>query len=198
MVKAPRKKTPARKSRGGMLIGVFIGLVLGVVLCAAVMFYINGSALPLHIREATPAPGGTGAEPAALPGKPGDKASTKPRFDFYDMLPGGQTATPAEQRDNAAALPGLAAPTTADLPPPAPAANEGLSLQAGAFSSEQEADNLRARLALMGLESSVFTFTAPGRNTLYRVRLGPYASVDEMKKVRSDLAQNGIDASIVR
>ena len=78
----------------------------------------------------------------------------------------------------------------------APAAR--LILQAGAFSSEEEADNLRARLALIGLESSVQKGTVAGKGTLYRVRLGPFASAEDMQRTRAELAQNGIEATVVR
>lgn len=194
MAKAPQKKSPARKSRGGTLVGVFIGLVLGVVLCAGVMWYINGSSLPLQLRENGPASAAPPADPAPLPGKPGEKAA-KPRFDFYDMLPNGQTAAPSPAEAPVAAPPPVVPAAPAELPAAEPSA---LGLQAGAFSSEEDADNLRARLALMGLESSVQKHVVAGKGTWYRVRLGPFATVDEMQKVRSDLAQNGIDASIVR
>lgn len=197
MAKAAQKKTPARKHRGGTVVGIFIGLVLGVVLCAGVMWYINGSALPLQLREAAPAAAAPGSEPVALPGKPGDKPPVKPRFDFYEILPGNQSAQPAPAR-----TPPAAAPTPPEGGPavaPAPAATpESLVLQAGAFSSEEEADNLRARLALMGLESNVQTLAVAGKGTLYRVRLGPFASPDDMSRVRAELAQNGIDTSLVR
>ena len=63
---------------------------------------------------------------------------------------------------------------------------------------KNEADNLRARLALMGLESNVQTHAVAGKGTLYRVRLGPFASPDDMSRVRAELAQNGIDTSLVR
>jgi cell division protein FtsN len=199
MVKAAQKKAPARKHRGGTLVGMFIGLVLGVVLCAGVMWYINGSALPLQMREAAPPPAAAGNEPVALPGKPGDKPPAKPRFDFYEILPGGQSAEPAPTRTPPAAAPILPedspVPATAPVPAVAP---ESLVLQAGAFSSEEEADNLRARLALMGLESNVQTHAVAGKGTLYRVRLGPFASPEDMSRVRADLAQNGIDTSLVR
>lgn len=188
MAKAAQKKAPAHKHRGGTLVGIFIGLVLGVVLCAGVMWYINGSALPLQLREAAPTAAASGDEPAALPGKPGDKPPAKPRFDFYEILPGSQSArsSPTPPDDGAA-------------PAPAPAAvPESLILQAGAFSSEEEADNLRARLALMGLESIVQTHAVAGKATLYRVRLGPFASPGDMSRVRSELAQNGIETSLVR
>jgi hypothetical protein len=54
MVKTLRKEGPRPQHRGGTLVGVFIGLVLGVLLCAGVMWYINGSSLPLQVREAAP------------------------------------------------------------------------------------------------------------------------------------------------
>lgn len=187
MAKAPAKKTSARKSRGGTVVGIFIGLVLGVVLSAGVMWYINGSSLPLQVRGSAPPP--APAEPAALPGKPGDKAPAKPRFDFYETLPGNTPAPAAAPEAKPAAVP----EQPAAAQPPA-----SLVLQAGAFSSEEEADNLRARLALIGLESAVQKGTVPGKGTLYRVRLGPFASAEDMQRVRAELAQNGIDASIVR
>jgi hypothetical protein len=84
---------------------VFIGLVLGVLLCAGVMWYINGSSLPLQLREAAPPAAAVGDEPAALPGKPGDKAQVKPRFDFYETLPGRQAPqTATETAPDAAAV----------------------------------------------------------------------------------------------
>lgn len=194
MAKAPQKKSSPRKSGGGTLIGLFIGLVLGVVLSAGVMWYINGSSLPLQIRQNATPPTQAPAEPAPLPGKPGDKAPEKPRFDFYDMLPGdAKTPGPAgDAQQGAGSAPAAVAPP----PPETPAAK--LVLQAGAFSSEADADNLRARLALIGVESTVQKGDVAGKGTLYRVRLGPFASVEDMQRVRADLAQNGIDASVIR
>jgi cell division protein FtsN len=197
MARTAQKKAPARnKHRGGTVMGIFIGLVLGVVLCAGVMWYINGSSLPLQLREAAPPPAAAGGDPVALPGKPGDKPSARPRFDFYEILPGGQTSPAAPS-----STPPVAAP--AETPPPVTAAPpavapEALVLQAGAFSSEDDADNLRARLALIGLESTVQTHTVAGKGTLYRVRLGPFASPEDMSRVRADLAQNGIETTLVR
>lgn len=193
MAKAPRKKVPARSNRGSTLVGVFIGLVLGVLLCAGVMWYINGSSLPLRVRDVVPPAAPVGSEPEALPGKPGDKVRVKPRFDFYETLPGKQAWQPATE-----AVPDAAViePPPAVKPPGAVPAS--FILQAGAFSSAEEADNLRARLALMGLESSVQLHAVAGKDTLYRVRLGPFATMDDLKRVRAELAENGIEAAVVR
>ncbi|WP_018230951.1 SPOR domain-containing protein [Methyloversatilis universalis] len=199
MAKAPQKKASPRNNRGGTVVGIFIGLVLGVVLSAGVMWYIHGSSLPLQVRENAPAPGHAPAQPAALPGKPGDKAAVPApaeakRFDFYDLLP-GNAQTPGSDKPAAEAAP---APAPAAAAPAADTPAAKLILQAGAFSSEEEADNLRARLALIGLESGVQKVTVAGKGTLYRVRLGPFASAEDMQRTRAELAQNGIEASVVR
>jgi cell division protein FtsN len=183
-----------RKQGGGTILGLFIGLVVGVIAAAGVVWYLNKTPLPFQAKvgkpaaekngEAKPEPGKPAAAPQALPGKPGDKVQEKPRFEFYKILPGAEEPVP-----QAAPKPAAAAP--------APAA-EALFLQAGAFQKPADADNLKARLALMGVEASVQQVTLPEKGVMHRVRIGPYANPDEMAKARTLLAQNGIQASVVR
>ena len=71
-------------------------------------------------------------------------------------------------------------------------------IQAGSFQNPADADNQKARLAILGFESSVEPTNLPDKGTWYRVRLGPYTKVEEMNRVRQALAQNGIDASLVK
>ena len=70
-------------------------------------------------------------------------------------------------------------------------------LQAGAFKSPDEADAMRARLALLGLDARIFPIDQGGQ-TLYRVRLGPYGQIDEINRTRKLLAENSIEAQVVR
>ncbi|MGE5665351.1 MAG: SPOR domain-containing protein, partial [Betaproteobacteria bacterium] len=107
--------------------------------------------------------------------------------------------------------PVASAPSTA-LPPPEPATalsptdaetqaalDEGsrFLLQAGAFKTAEDADAMRARLALLGLDAKVFP-REEGGTTLYRVRLGPYGSLEEINRVRKALSDNAIDSQLVR
>ena len=78
---ASKARSPQKNNRGGTLLGVFIGLVVGVLIAFGVVWYLNKSPLPfLNKYEGAPktekeAPGtaGTAAQaPAPLPGKPGD------------------------------------------------------------------------------------------------------------------------------
>jgi cell division protein FtsN len=176
------------KSGGGTLVGIFIGLVIGVVGAAGVVWYLNKTPLPFQEKGTKPQtekpaePPTPGAAPAPLPGKPGDKVPEKPRFEFYKILPGTEEAAPAPRPETKAE----------------PSAGEALYLQAGAFQSPADADNLKARLALMGVEASVQQVTVPEKGLLHRVRIGPYRSPEDMSKVRTQLAQNGIQATVVR
>jgi cell division protein FtsN len=195
-----RASARSRSGWGGTLLGVLIGLVLGALVALAVAWYFTRTPLPFQRPTApaaealrppeaaaakAPAPGQV-ATPAPLPGKPGDKPLERPRYDFYKILPEG------EQRADAPAA-----------PPPEPAAGaeeapEAVFLQAGSFMKEEQADNLKAKLALIGVEAGVYPATIPDKGILHRVRIGPFSKPEEMSRVRALLAENGVQAKVVK
>ena len=61
-----------------------------------------------------------------------------------------------------------------------------------------DADNLRARLAMLGFEANVLEVEVPDKGTMHRVRVGPYAHAEEMNRARNQLSQNGVPATVVR
>jgi len=206
----PRKTQPAKKkSAGGTLIGMFIGLVLGVGLAAGVVWYLNKSPLPFvekaqHPHKGEESAGGQAKnaqppQPLALPGKPGDPVPEK-RFQFYDILPGKVDAVP-DKAEKPADKP--AAKDEAKQAKEEPKKDEvkesktPLFLQVGSFSTAQDADNQKAKLAFMGHEAVVQQVMIQDR-TLYRVRVGPYTRIDELNKVRAELAKSGIDAQFAK
>jgi cell division protein FtsN len=65
-------------------------------------------------------------------------------------------------------------------------------VQAGSFPNEDDAEKLKAKLALLGLEAGLQTAVIPDRGTYHRVRLGPFASGSEMNKTLELLKQNGV------
>jgi cell division protein FtsN len=198
----PRRPQPAKKkSGGGTLIGMFIGLVLGVGVAAGVVFYLNKSPLPFNKTQAAakpeipPASNGKTDKPAApnqplaLPGKPGDAVPEK-RFQFYDILPGKTDAVPDK---NAKPLP----EKTEAKKEEGKESKQPLFLQAGSFSTANDADNQKAKLAFMGLEAVVQQVMVQDK-TYYRVRVGPYTKIDDLNKVRADLAKAGIEAQLAK
>jgi cell division protein FtsN len=200
---ASKARSPQKNSRGGTLLGVFIGLVAGVLIAFGVVWYLNKSPLPfLNKYEGAPkaekeAPGtvGTAAQaPAPLPGKPGDKPVDRQRFEFYGILEGKQPATPG-------AAPPAQAPAGAPAAPAAeskPAPSETFFLQVGAFQKAADADNLKAKLALGGLEASVQEVSIPEKGTMHRVRVGPFGNPEEMNRVRALLSQSGVQGTVIK
>lgn len=67
----------------------------------------------------------------------------------------------------------------------------GFVLQAGSFKHSQQANTLKAKLALLGLVARIQTVKIR-EQTWYRVRLGPFGSSREMDQVREKLDKNGI------
>ncbi|MGH6629424.1 MAG: SPOR domain-containing protein, partial [Burkholderiales bacterium] len=120
------------------------------------------------------------------PAKSDDKAAEgKPRFDFYKILPGNEE--PATDQQLREAQKGSAA-----------TAKEAFFLQAGAFQSAPDADNLKARLALLGIEATIQTTTLPDKGVWHRVRVGPYTSIGELNRTRDTLKQNGIETALIK
>ncbi|MFA5914477.1 MAG: SPOR domain-containing protein [Sterolibacterium sp.] len=173
-----------KKSSGGTLLGVFIGLILGLCIAVGVAWYMNKTPIPF-LTKAKP-PEKAAVEPGKASVKPDEKTTQqveKPRFEFYKILPGAEEPV-TEQQIKQAVKAG------------APA--ENYLLQVGAYQNPADADNLKARLALIGVEASVEPVDLPEKGTWYRVRVGPYTKVDEINRVRQTLAQNGIEASLVK
>ncbi len=196
-MKPRRNQPPRKKSGGGTLVGMFIGLVLGVGIAAGVVWYLNKSPLPFvekvqapPVKALPPGNGGKVApsEPVALPGKPGDPVPEK-RFQFYDILPGKADAVPDKvgaPREEAKKEERKEEVKESRLP---------LFLQAGSFSTAQDADNQKAKLAFMGYEAVVQQVMIQDK-TFYRVRIGPYTRLDELNKVRAELAKSGVEAQL--
>jgi cell division protein FtsN len=197
----PKRAPTKKKSHGGTLVGLFIGLVFGIVGAAAVVWYINKMPTPFNKQvtqqqSAKPAENGKGqasapAAPAPLPGKPGDPVPEK-RFQFYDILPGK-----AEAKVDPAATAKPDQKDGKESKDKEPAAKETIFLQAGSFQTPGDADNQKARLALLGMEASIQQVMLQDK-VWYRVRLGPYAKIDEVNKVRSELAKQGIEAAVAK
>ena len=179
-----RKSAPAKKkSGGGTLVGMFIGLVLGVGIAAGVVWYLNKSPLPFVERAQPPAKAeganGQPAQPLALPGK-------------ADAVP-DKTPKPDAKKDEAK----KEEPKKEEKKEESKESKTPLFLQAGSFASAQDADNQKAKLAFMGVEAVIQQVMIQDK-TFYRVRVGPYTKVDELNNTRAELAKAGIDAQLAK
>jgi len=114
------------------------------------------------------------------------ETATKDRFDFYEMLPAFEMITDNNEPE-----------VDEDIEPQA-AEEPGLYLlQAGSFSTHNDADRRRAELALHGIESRVQRASVNGRN-YFRVYIGPIDDLDELNVTRSRLRAAKIDVMRIR
>ena len=70
-------------------------------------------------------------------------------------------------------------------------------LQAGAFRSTKQADDLKARIAMLGLVGRVETVQTPA-GEMHRVRLGPYTTASELEAAKEKLGGSGLPAVAIR
>ncbi len=195
-----------------MLAGLLIGLFIGVAIAVGVTIYLNRSASPFASKVPASQSAAASQTPEAKPevmrpkrdkdevaapevGSAPAEASTT-QFDFYKMLPETETK-PARPAPTATPAPKPRPDASAASRASAPVAKGGW-LQAGAFQNEADADNLKAKLALIGVESRILTSEVPDKGVWHRVRIGPYSSNEELDKVRAQLKSNGIDSTVIR
>lgn len=189
------KPTPKKSSSGSkgspFFVGLLVGLLLGVGVSFGVTLLVKNGESPF-VSKVTQAPKNnkteTTTDTSAVPKdeSAGKDVADKPRFDFYTILPGSESQVTEQEIKQKQ--------TQAE---PAKV-NENYFLQVGAFQTEQEADNMKAKLALLGLEAIVQTATIPDKGVWHRVRVGPYAELDQINKARGELARNGFNADLIK
>jgi cell division protein FtsN len=189
-----RTRTPPAtrgRSGGGFLLGVFVGLVLGLAVALGIAFYLNKT--PIPFLTAKPRTTDKDTKPPVIAGMPQGSAPAgtpeKPKFDFYKILPGNEE--PVSEKE-------LRARAATSKSGQQEASKDVYFIQAGSFQNPADADNQKARLAILGFESSVEPANLPDKGTWYRVRMGPYTKVEDINRVRQSLAQNGITANLVK
>jgi cell division protein FtsN len=108
--------------------------------------------------------------------------------------PNPGTATPV-----AVANPPTSSNTTASTTDTQATATHGgqYLLQAGAFRNGAQADDLKARIAMLGLIGRVEVVQTPA-GEMHRVRLGPYATASELEQAKQKLGGGGIAAVAIR
>jgi cell division protein FtsN len=133
----------------------------------------------------------------------------KPVFDFYERLSGEVLEIPDEREPEPVPLPppgqqpfaappaevAKATPPSAPAPTPEPtpqtaSGGSAYLLQVGSFRRASDAEQLKAQLAMQGIQTSIQTVTIDSGETYHRVRTGAYAKSDA-NAVRAQLRNNG-------
>lgn len=167
-------------SRSGLgLVPFAVGVAVGCLLSAVLALYITQAPLPLvdkGLRKAAPASNVT--EPAAEP----ERASERP-------------AEPEPQQAPRAEVLPSATPTKSDKP--VEPLGTRYVLQVAAFRSASEADQMKARLAILGFEATISRAQREG-SEVFRVRVGPFDQFETLNQMKAALSDNGVESTVVR
>jgi cell division protein FtsN len=213
-----------KSQRGGFAVGLIIGLLIGLALALGVALYVTKVPVPFvnKVPQRTPSQDAAEAEKnknwdpnsplyGKTPAKP-NAAASGPLVAPATGLPATPpvTATPGAARDPGAILADRPAPAaskpgtaTAALPtvptvPTVPGSDPFVYfVQAGAFGKTEDAEQQRAKLAMLGLESRLSEREQSGR-TVFRVRLGPFERKVDADSAKEKLTQAGIESALVR
>lgn len=170
------------------------GLAIGLSVAFAVFKRDQSPGVPVSPVAQQEQPASMAAPVASARQQPVDDngeapAATEPeeqRFTFYNMLPNFEVIIPEEEPD-----------VEVDKQPQAVEQPGVYVLQAGSFSSYEDADRRRAQLALQGIESRIQRVAIDDK-TYHRVRIGPIDNLDELNTTRSRLRAANIDVLRIR
>lgn len=187
----------SKKSGNGspMFTGLLVGVLLGIAASLMVIMFLKGGDSPFTNKAGEPHKSKIKAKAEEKADEPGPDTSALPtaenpankdktRFDFYTILPGSESKVTEEEQTK-----------IKDQPP---VVQEAYFLQIGAFQTESEADNMKAKVALLGFEAVVQTATIPDKGVWHRVRVGPLKDAEQINKTKAELASNGFKSDLIK
>ena len=107
-------------------------------------------------------------------------------YDFYDMLPKFEVVVPEKEKD-----------VRPDIKSVPETRRGTYVLQAGSYKNFADADRVRAKLALQGVESKVQKVSVDN-DTWHRIRIGPISKLDELNRLRQTLRKADVDVLVIR
>jgi len=190
MAKAGNTGSGGGSSKSKVVAGMVVGIVLGVAFAGFVAWYVlaknPASFTNKELREPPKVVPQVVPAPVSAPVAVSSVGATQ-KFEFYKELPDKSEVGATKQ-------PAVTKPQAPVVNPPAKAAVDSALyfVQAGSFQNADDAEKLKAKLALVGMEASVQKADIPGKGVFHRVRLGPYKGVAEANATIANLKQNGI------
>lgn len=178
-----------------------IGLLLGIAIAGGVAYYLNKAQNPFvnkgltNVAASQPisSSNNNNASSAPLELAPGSKmqiapspepqASAVPKnnasaanYDFYDVLQGKKDIRPAASQPKAQ--------------------TSAYYVQAGAFSDPNLANNMKAKLALLGFSAKIVA-SEENNTVINKVLLGPFNSSAQAQDMVSQLNDQSVNSTII-
>jgi len=217
-MKAPPAPTRSAQ-QGGFLIGLVVGLLIGLAAALAVALYVTKAPNPFvnKVPARTPTQDAAEAEKNRNWDPNSALAGRNPALGASGVV--GEPAAPALRPMVVAppvvdpAVPGVSprpavgaasavarasAPRSASQAVPSTLAAGAFTyfVQAGAYSRSEDAEQQRAKLAMLGVESRL-TERDQGGKMVYRVRVGPFERREDAENAKEKLGDSGVDSALV-
>lgn len=197
------------QATGRFFVGLVVGVLLGLALSLAVAIYVNKVPVPFVNKVPQRSAEQDAAEAernknwdanAPLAGKSPMRPAAPASAAAPAESAAPATATPAPSSRDPAAI--LAGRPVRDAPVAAAPVKPGTDpfiyfVQAGAYGRAEDAEQQRARLAMLGLAARITEREQSGR-TVYRVRVGPFDRKEDAEAGRAKLESGGVEAALVR
>lgn len=184
-----RRRTGKKASDGipawFLLLG---GILIGLGIAAVLMFKGYLPELKQHMPSVDDS--SMGPDGSALLEDHDSKSEKprKPRYDFFTVLPEMEVVVPEQELSRKAEPPADPLPGSVQ---------DSYILQAGSFKNVKDAEQLKAKLGLLGSMANIQTVTV-NDETWHRVRIGPYKGARKADEMRRMLSDNQIDTLVLK
>lgn len=164
--------------------GLSCGLALGLGIAAVIYLKDHRLDAPAAAEAKRPQKKLRGNDPPDAVEASSDE--TAQPYDFYDALPKFEMVVPEKDKDVRPDIKSV------------PETRKGTYvLQVGSYRNFADADRVRAKLALQGVESKVQKVSIDA-DTWHRIRIGPISKLDELNRLRAILHKADVDALVIR
>ncbi len=178
------KKTTRSGGNSNQLKSFFAGLTVGLCVAIIVYFYQHDLGQQTQIIP----PRVTVENPEPEPGQSDD--NPPPSFDFYQILPNMEVNVSEWEAEDGEVIKEQAEPS---------AEKSGIYiLQIGSFKQYDAADEVKAKLALMGISADIQRVVINGKDIRHRVRIGPYRDSEKLSMVRQQLTENDLNFMLLK
>ena len=178
-----------RKAQESSLVGLFKWMLMTALIIGFVVFLVylkspgfqKSAAAQIEQSPQTASSSKSGAvDKVATKQETKDQKPQPPQFDFYTILPKKEVVVPDHEIKTRTREERVGKNKKASY-----------IIQAGSSRDPKDADQLRAKLALMGIESKIQK--AKVESVIwYRVKIGPYTQMGSVNTIMSRLQKNGM------